>query len=94
MGNNECHSSTLCSGVVVADVVQSLNRVRLFATPWTATHQTSPSFTIAQSLLKFMSIVLVMLSNHLILFCPLLLLLPSIFGSICSEEGTSTPFQG
>ena len=89
MGNNECHSSTLCSGVV-GDVVQSLNRVQLFAT---ATHQTPLSFTIAQSLLKFMSIELVMLSNHHILCLPLLLLLPSIFGSICSEEGTSTPFQ-
>jgi len=59
-------------------VVQSLSHARLFATPWTAEHQASPSFTVSQSLLKFTSIKLVMLSNHLILCCPLLLL-PSIF---------------
>ena len=52
--------------------------VQLFVTPWTAAHQASPSFTISQSLLKFMSIESVMLSNHLIL-CHPLLLLPSIF---------------
>ena len=65
-------------------VVQSLSHVRLFATPWTAAHQASPSFTISWSLLKFMSIKsieLVMPSNHLIL-CRPLLLLPSIFPSI------------
>ena len=50
-------------------------------TPWTATHQASLSFTISQSLLKPMSIQLVMPSNHLI-FCRPLLLLPSIFPSI------------
>ena len=50
-------------------------------TPWTAAHQTSLSFTISQSLLKLMSIELVMPSNHLILCCPLLLP-PSIFPSI------------
>ena len=55
-------------------------RVRLFATPWTAACQASLSFTISQSLLKLMSIELVMPSNHLILCCPLLLL-PSIFPS-------------
>ena len=44
-------------------------------------HQTSLSFTISQSLLKLMSIELVMPSNHLILHCPLLLL-PSIFPSM------------
>ena len=47
-------------------------------TPWTAAHQASLSFTISQSLLKFMSIESVMPFNHLILCCPLLLL-PSIF---------------
>ena len=51
------------------------------ATPWTAAWQASLSFTISQSLLKLMSIELVMLSNHLIL-CPPLLLLPSIYPSI------------
>ena len=62
-------------------VVQSLSRVRLFATPWTAARQASLSFTISQSLLKHMSIESVMTSNHLI-FCYPLLLLPSIFPSI------------
>ena len=61
-------------------VVQSLSRVQLFATPWTAVHQVSLSFTIPQSLLKLMSIELVMLSNHLILCHHLLLL--SVFTSI------------
>ena len=62
-------------------VVQSLSRVQLFVTPWTAAHQAPLSFTISWSLLKFMSIESVMLSNHLI-FCLPLLLLPSIFPSI------------
>ena len=61
-------------------VVQSLSHVQLFATPWTAAHQASLSFTISQSLFKLMSIRLVMPSNHLILCHPLLL--PSIFPSI------------
>ena len=61
--------------------VQSLSYVWLFATPWTAAHQASLSITNSQSLLKFMSIELVMPSNHLILCCPLLLQ-PSIFPSI------------
>ena len=47
-----------------------------FETPWTAALQPSLSFTISWSLLKLMSIELVILFNHLILFCPLLL--PSI----------------
>ena len=49
--------------------------------PWTAAHQASLSFTISQSLLRFMSIESVMLSNHFIL-CHPLLLLPSIFPSM------------
>ena len=61
--------------------VQSLSRVRLFATPWTAACQASLSIIDSQSLLKLMSIELVMPSNHLIL-CHPLLLLPSIFPSI------------
>ena len=60
---------------------QSLSRVRLFATPWTAARQASLSITNFWSLLKLMSIELVMPSNHLLLCCPLLLL-PSIFCSI------------
>ena len=59
---------------------QSLSRVRLFSTPWTAARQASLSFAISQSLLKFISVESLMLSNHLILCCPLLL--PSVFPSI------------
>ena len=61
--------------------VQSLSRVRLFATPWTAARQASLSITNCQSPPKPMSIESVMSSNHLI-FCRPLLLLPSIFSSI------------
>ena len=61
--------------------VQSLSHVRLSGTPWTAVHQASLSITNSQSLLKLMSIALVMPSNHLIL-CRPLLLLPSVFPSI------------
>ena len=59
----------------------AINPVPLFVTPWTAAHQASLSFTITQSLLRFMSIELVMLSNHLIL-CHPFLLLPLIFLNI------------
>ena len=62
-------------------VAQSLSHIQLFETLWTAARQASLSFTISQSLLKFISIELVMPSNHLIL-CQPLLLLPSIFPSI------------
>ena len=62
-------------------VAELLNRVQLFATPWTAACKSSPSFTISLSLLKLTSIESVMSSNHHILCCPLLLL-PSIFPSI------------
>ena len=61
--------------------VQSLNRVWLFVTPWTAAHQASLSITNSWSLLKLMSIKSVTPSNHLIL-CHPLLLPPSIFLSI------------
>ena len=61
--------------------VQSLSRVRLFATPQTAAHQAPLSITDSWSLLKLMSIKSVMPSNHLILYHPLLLL-PSVFPSI------------
>ena len=61
--------------------VQSLSRIWLFATPWTTAHQASLSITNSQSLPKLISIESVMPSNHLILCCPLLLLL-SIFTSI------------
>ena len=61
--------------------VQSLSRVRLFATPWTTARQASLSITNSQSLLKLMFTESVKPSNHLIL-CHPLLLLPSVFPSI------------
>ena len=60
-----------CVSIVV---VQSLGHVGLFVTPWTAARQTILSFTISQSLLKLMSVELMISSNHLVL-CHLLLLL-------------------
>ena len=62
-------------------VAQLLSCVQLFATPWAVAHQASLSFTISQSLLKLMSIELVMPSNRFILCCSLLLW-PSVFPSI------------
>ena len=61
-------------------LVQSLSRVRLLATPWTAARQASLSITNSQSLLKLMYIESVMPSNHLILCRPLLppLIFPSV----------------
>ena len=61
--------------------VQLLSRVQLFVTPWTTACQASLSITNSRSLLKLMSIELVMPSNHLIL-CHPLLFSPSIFPSI------------
>ena len=71
-------------------VIQLLSHVQLFVTPWTSACQTSLSFTIFQSLLKLMSMELMMPSNYLIL-CLSLLLLPLIFPSIrvFSKESTS-----
>ena len=63
----------MCQNIIA---VQSLSHVQLFATPWNAAHQASLSITNFQSLPRFMSIESVMPSNHLILFCPLLLLPP------------------
>ena len=75
--------------------VQSLSRVQLFATPWTAARQASLFITNSRSLLKLMSIESVMPSNHFIL-CSLILLSPSIpaSGSFqmsqqCSSGGQS-----
>ena len=62
-------------------VVLLLSSVWLFATPWTIAGQAPVSSTVSQRLLEFMSIELVMLSIHLILCCPILLL-PSIFPNI------------
>ena len=66
---------------IVVVVVQLLSCVQLFGTPWTAAHQASPSITNSQSLLKLMSIELMMPSNNLAL-CHPFLLPPSIFPSI------------
>ena len=65
--------------IVYISSLQLLSHVWLFATPWIAARQASLSISNSQSLLKPMSIELVMPSNHLILCCPLLL--PSIFPS-------------
>ena len=66
-------------------VVQSLSQAQLFATPWTAAQQASLSFNICWSLLNLLFIESVMPSNHFI-FCHPLLLLPSVFPSIFSNE--------
>ena len=67
--------------IIVVVVFVLLSPVRLLATPWTAKCQASLSFTISQNLLKLKSIDSMMLSNHLILCYPLLLL-PLIFPSL------------
>ena len=69
--------------------VQSLSRVRLVVTPWTAAHQSSLSITNSRSSPKPMSIESVMPSNHLIL-CHPLKLLPSIFPRIRVFSNEST----
>ena len=75
------HTSDGEKGSVQFSSVQSLSHVQLFATPQTTALQASLSITNSQSLLKLMSMELVMPSSHLIL-CHPLLLLPSIFPSI------------
>ena len=64
----DCRSEGPDSVLVL--VVQSLGRVRFFATPWTSAYQASLSITVSWSLLKLMSIELVMPSNQLILSSP------------------------
>ena len=80
-GNSQNMSNPLPAKNIQFSSVQSLSRVRLFVTPWTTAHQASLSITNHLSLLKLMSIALVMPSNHLSL-CHPLLLPPSIFASI------------
>ena len=78
VGSNRSSHNENSSSVQFSSV-QPLSRVWLFATPWTAACQASLSITKPWSLLKLMSIELVMQSNHLILCCPLLLMpFPSI----------------
>ena len=73
-------------GVVV---IHSLSCILLFVTPWTAAHQAPLFSPFSRSLLKFVSIESVLLFNHLILCCPLLLL-SSIFFSIRVFSNEST----
>ena len=73
----------------ISNTAQSLSRVRLFATPWTAAHQASLSITNSRSPPKPMSIVSMMPSN-LLFPCRPLLLLPSIFPSIRVFSNEST----
>ena len=63
------HSGPMPSLCVLA-VVQSISPVQLSATPWTAAHQALLSSTVSWSLLRFMSIELLMLCNHFILCLP------------------------
>ena len=76
-----CLTSPQTLDFLTLSSVQSLSRVWLLATPWTATLQASLSITNSWSLLKLMSIESVIPSNNLIL-CHSLLLLPSIFRRI------------
>ena len=80
LSKNQSGSNHLLIVIIQFSSVQSLSRVRLFATPWTAAHQASLSITNSRSPPKLMSIESVMPSNHLIFWHPLLL--PSIFPSI------------
>ena len=75
------HESIDTSDLCQLSSAQLLSRVWLFATPWTKACQASLSVTNSWSMLKLISIELVMPSNHLILCCSLLIL-PSIFPSI------------
>ena len=79
----------LPGGEILFSSVQSLSRLRLFATPWIAARQTSLSITNSPSLLELLSIELVMPSSHLIL-CRPLLLLPPIFHSVRVFSNEST----
>ena len=83
--NEKLYEHHCCIHIFNIDFVEvcsvHLTCVRLFVTPWTTARQASLSFTNSRSLLKLMSIELVMPSNHLIL-CRPLLLLPSISPSI------------
>ena len=77
-----------CIFWIIFSSVQSLSRVRLFATPCITARQASPSITNSQSSLRLTSIESVMPSSHLILWCPLLL--PSIPPSIRDFSSEST----
>ena len=76
LGSNQLLIHFALTGITQFSSVQSLSRVRLFATPWIAARQASLSIIISQSSLKLMSIELVMPSSHLVLRRPLFLLPP------------------
>ena len=78
---SSCISTCMLAKLLQFSSVQLLSHVRLSATPGTAARQASLSITNSRSLIKLMSITLVMPSNHLIL-CPPFLLQPSIFPGI------------
>ena len=82
--------------ILNSQLVQSLSRVQLLATSWTAACQASLFITNSQSLLKLMSIELVRPSNHLILCCPLLLqpsILPKSGSFLMSQVAKVWEFQ-
>ena len=81
LSTQSTNSIAMRSTWVVLLSVQLLSPVQIIATPWIATHQASLSITNSRSLLKLMSIELVMPSNHLIL-CRPLLILSSVFPNI------------
>ena len=68
-----CFYISTSISIIMYCIFQLLSHVQLFVTQWTAEHQASLSFNISWSFLKFMSNESVMLSNYLILCCPLLL---------------------
>ena len=89
-----CYTLYVCIYYMCLLVVQSLICAWLFVTPWTGASQTSLSFIISWSLLKFMFIESMMPSNHLVFCRPLLL--PSVFPSITvfsNESGFSSGGQ-
>ena len=85
MSRSLTYRNQVCSCTIATQllkvVFQLVSRVQLFVNSWTATRQASLSITNSWSLLQLMSIESVMLSSHLILCCPFLLL-PSVFPSI------------
>ena len=84
-----CIASRFFTVGPTCEAIQLLNCVRFFATPETAAYPSSLSITVSWSLSKFIPIESVRPSNHLILYCPLLLL-PSIFPSIKVFSNEST----
>ena len=76
-----CSGDTGETSALLLQSDSQFSHIRLFATPWTAERQASLSITNSRSLLKLISFMSVIPSNHLIL-CHPLLLLPSVFPSV------------